>query len=99
MEAARRVICAPLPATQAGFSEEQGAELRDRVFDEFNSLSVVFNAPSSSFLDDQVIAQKPRTPFKTVDHSDRSVLRSVTRLVCTPATGCGFGGQAIRRDS
>lgn len=32
------------------FSEEQSAERRDRIFEEFNSLAVVYRAPSSAFV-------------------------------------------------
>ena len=38
-----------LPSISA-FSEDQSAELRDRIFDEFNSLAVVYQQPSSSFV-------------------------------------------------
>ncbi len=47
--AAEAVIAAPAPAL-AAFAEEQSAELRDRVFDEFNSLAVIFRAPSATFV-------------------------------------------------
>lgn len=46
---AKRVINPPLPPIHA-FAEEQSAELRDRIFDEFNSLAVVYQQPSSSFV-------------------------------------------------
>lgn len=48
---AERVLGAPLPAI-SHFAEEQSPELRDRIFDEFNSLAVVLRAPSSTFLQD-----------------------------------------------
>jgi hypothetical protein len=48
---AERVLGAPLPAI-SHFAEEQSLELRDRIFDEFNSLAVVLRAPSASFLQD-----------------------------------------------
>ena len=47
--AAAAVIAAPAQAL-AAFAEEQSAELRDRVFDEFNSLAVIFRAPSATFV-------------------------------------------------
>ena len=49
VEEAKRVINPPLPSISA-FSEDQSAELRDRIFDEFNSLAVVYQQPSSSFV-------------------------------------------------
>lgn len=49
VEAAAAVIAAPAQAL-AAFAEEQSAELRDRVFDEFNSLAVIFRAPSAMFV-------------------------------------------------
>lgn len=49
---ARRVIATqPPPILQ--FAEEQSPELRDRIFDEFNSLAVVYQAPSSTFLQEK----------------------------------------------
>mmetsp|Transcript_24163 Transcript_24163/g.62817 ORF Transcript_24163/g.62817 Transcript_24163/m.62817 type:complete len:701 (+) Transcript_24163:309-2411(+) len=49
-DAAARVVCPTLPVVHA-FVEEHSAEIKDRVFDEFNTLSVIFRAPSASFLD------------------------------------------------
>ncbi len=46
---AAAVIAAPTPAL-AAFAEEQSAELRDRIFDEFNSLAVIFRAPAVTFV-------------------------------------------------
>ena len=40
---------APLPAI-SHFSEEQSSELRDRIFDEFNTLAVILRAPSATFI-------------------------------------------------
>lgn len=53
LDTARAVVAQELPQTRA-FAEEQSPEISDRVFDEFNSLSVVYNAPASQFLDEQV---------------------------------------------
>ena len=39
----------PLPAI-SHFSEEQSSELRDRIFDEFNTLAVILRAPSATFI-------------------------------------------------
>jgi len=44
------VVCPTIPVV-AAFAEEQSAELKDRVFDEFNTLSVIFRAPAATFLD------------------------------------------------
>eukprot|EP00191_Tetraselmis_sp_GSL018_P016705 CAMPEP_0177583838 /NCGR_PEP_ID=MMETSP0419_2-20121207/3549_1 /TAXON_ID=582737 /ORGANISM="Tetraselmis sp., Strain GSL018" /LENGTH=782 /DNA_ID=CAMNT_0019073283 /DNA_START=341 /DNA_END=2685 /DNA_ORIENTATION=- len=49
-EAAQRVVCPTIPVVSA-FAEEQSAELRDKIFDEFNTLSVILRAPASTFLD------------------------------------------------
>jgi hypothetical protein len=46
---AERVLGAPLPAIPH-FAEEQSAELRDRIFDEFNSLAVLLRAPAATFV-------------------------------------------------
>lgn len=48
---AERVLGAPAPPI-AHFAEEQSAELRDRIFDEFNSLAIVLRAPAASFVQD-----------------------------------------------
>ena len=46
---AERVAGSPLPAV-SHFSEEQSSELRDRIFDEFNTLAVILRAPSVTFI-------------------------------------------------
>ena len=43
------VLNPALPSIQA-FSEDQSPEMRDRIFDEFNSLAVIYLQPSSSFV-------------------------------------------------
>lgn len=48
MEEARRIVAAPAPAI-THFAEEQSPEQRDRIFDELNSLAVVYRQPSSAF--------------------------------------------------
>ncbi|KAK9786802.1 hypothetical protein WJX73_006669 [Symbiochloris irregularis] len=45
---AARVIAPPMEAVTA-FAEEQSPELRDRIFDEFNTLAVIFREPSTAF--------------------------------------------------
>ena len=49
---------APLPAI-SHFAEEQSAELRDRIFDEFNSLAVVLRAPAAAFVQEAPAAPPP----------------------------------------
>ncbi len=46
---AAAVVAAPAPAL-AAFAEDQSAELRDRIFDEFNSLADILRAPSATFV-------------------------------------------------
>mmetsp|Transcript_39746 Transcript_39746/g.91916 ORF Transcript_39746/g.91916 Transcript_39746/m.91916 type:complete len:831 (+) Transcript_39746:250-2742(+) len=48
-EEARKVICAPKEVVDE-FQEEMDVDLRDRVFDEFNSLSTVYKQPASKFI-------------------------------------------------
>ncbi|BDA42681.1 beta-adaptin-like protein A [Coccomyxa sp. Obi] len=55
VQEAERVVGAPLPAI-SHFAEEQSAELRDRIFDEFNSLAVVLRAPSAIFIQETPIS-------------------------------------------
>lgn len=48
VQEARRVVAAPVPPI-ARFAEEQSPEQRDRIFDELNTLAVVYRQPSSAF--------------------------------------------------
>mmetsp|Transcript_91156 Transcript_91156/g.162290 ORF Transcript_91156/g.162290 Transcript_91156/m.162290 type:complete len:844 (+) Transcript_91156:250-2781(+) len=48
-EEARRVICAPKEVVEE-FHEEMDADSRDRIFDEFNSLSTVYKQPAAKFI-------------------------------------------------
>jgi len=48
-EEARRVICAPKEVVEV-FQEEMDADARERLFDEFNTLSTVFRQPASKFV-------------------------------------------------
>ncbi|CAE8620563.1 unnamed protein product, partial [Polarella glacialis] len=48
-EEARRVICAPKEVVEE-FQEEMDADFRDRVFDEFNTLSTIYKQPAAKFL-------------------------------------------------
>eukprot|EP00887_Chlorella_sp_A99_P000646 scaffold5.g646.t1 len=48
--AAQAVIAAPRPPATR-FTEAQTAETQDRIFDELNSLSVVYRAPAATFVD------------------------------------------------
>lgn len=48
-EEARRVICAPKEVVEE-FQEEMDADARDRVFEEFNTLSTVYRQPASKFV-------------------------------------------------
>ena len=57
----------PLPAI-SHFSEEQSSEVRDRIFDEFNTLAVVLRAPSATFIKDAPVAlaeEQPDVPLVT----------------------------------
>ena len=48
VQEAKRVVASPAPAITR-FAEEQSPEQRDRIFDELNTLAVVYRQPSSSF--------------------------------------------------
>merc|ERR1719473_2513505 len=54
-EEARRVICAPKEVVEE-FQEEMDADVKEKVFDEFNTLSVVYKQPSSKFVLNKVSA-------------------------------------------
>lgn len=62
---AERVAGVPLPAI-SHFSEEQSSELRDRIFDEFNTLAVILRAPSATFIRDTpsaILEEEPDAPL------------------------------------
>jgi len=48
-EEARRIICTPKEIVEE-FQEEMDMELKERVFDEFNTLSTVYKQPASKFV-------------------------------------------------
>ena len=48
-DAASKIAGQDLPAITA-FSEEQSPEVKDKVFEDFNSLAVVYRTPASSFI-------------------------------------------------
>jgi len=63
-EDARRVICAPKEIVEE-FHEEMDAEMKAKIFDEFNTLSTVYQSPSSKFVVEkaaQVIMSKMAPP-------------------------------------
>lgn len=49
VEDAKKLINSEAP-TVVAFSEDQSAEIRDRIFDEFNTLAVVYHQPSYAFV-------------------------------------------------
>ena len=57
------MVSPPLPHIST-FSEEQSPEVRDRIFEDFNSLAVVYRMPASSF-------GKVRCLQSILDHSLR----------------------------
>jgi hypothetical protein len=63
VEVAERVVN---PAKQAVsvFADTQSSEIKDRIFDEFNSLSVLYQQPSYMFLDKEVLG-----PIELADDS------------------------------
>lgn len=69
VETAERVINPPKQAVSV-FADMQSSEIKDRIFDEFNSLAVVYQEPSYMFLD-----KEHRGPFEFSD--DGSTMASV----------------------
>lgn len=49
VRAAAQVVCAPKDAVQ-NFLEDDNSDVRDKLFEEFNSMSVVYNLPSVAFI-------------------------------------------------
>ncbi|KAG2334301.1 hypothetical protein Bca52824_005481 [Brassica carinata] len=58
---AERVVSPPQQAVSA-FADTQSSEIKDRIFDEFNSLSVIYQKPSYMFTD-----KEHRGPFEFSD--------------------------------
>jgi len=79
-EEARRVICAPKEAVEE-FQEEMDADARDRIFEEFNTLSVVYKQPATKFV---------------VSKGRNTAVFGVTKMQPPPAPD-GGGGQAEDR--
>jgi hypothetical protein len=48
LQEAKRIVASPAPAITR-FAEEQSPEQRDHIFDELNTLAVIYRKPSSSF--------------------------------------------------
>lgn len=69
VETAERVINPPKQAVSV-FADTQSSEIKDRIFDEFNSLAVVYQEPSYMFLD-----KEHRGPFDFSD--DGTTMTSV----------------------
>lgn len=73
-EEARRIICAPKEVVEE-FQEEMDQEQRDRIFDEFNTLSIVYKQPAAKFvvakaatfvmakMQPPPLAESPEAPF------------------------------------
>lgn len=43
-------MISPTVAPLSSFAEEQSPEMMDRIFEEFNSLSVIYRRPSQAFI-------------------------------------------------
>jgi AP-4 complex subunit beta-1 len=49
VRAAAQVVCAPKESVQ-NFLEDDNSDVRDKLFEEFNSMSVIYNLPSVAFI-------------------------------------------------
>jgi len=76
VEEAKRVICFP-KENVVEFSEALSSEVKDKIFDEFNSLSVVYRQPSYSFVvassEDETVT-KPQEPQRAASMPDSNLL-------------------------
>lgn len=79
VESAERVINPPKQAVSV-FADMQSSEIKDRIFDEFNTLAVVYQQPSYMFLD-----KEHRGPFEFLD--DASTNASATESSETMLAG------------
>ncbi|BBN14125.1 AP-4 complex subunit beta-1 [Marchantia polymorpha subsp. ruderalis] len=68
VEVAERVINPPKQAVSV-FAGDQSSEIKDRIFDEFNSLAVVYRQPSYMFLD-----KDQRSPFAFSEDTGSSII-------------------------
>jgi hypothetical protein len=63
--AAQSIVDVQRPVVTS-FADAQSAETQDRIFDELNTLSVVYRAPASTFIDTEVsgglVGQAGRQP-------------------------------------
>lgn len=91
-EEARRVICAPKEVVEE-FQEEMDADARDRIFEEFNTLSTVYKQPATKF-----VLSKAQTPSvmnkmqpppaqagEEAEHRGNNVAEQVSQSVPAPA--------------
>ncbi len=69
MEEAQQVI-SPAVAALSSFAEEQSPEVMDRIFEEFNSLSVIYRRPSQAFVKVRRL-QLAQVLCQEVDRDDR----------------------------
>lgn len=95
-EQAKTVLGAPLPSI-ARFAEEQSPEQRDRIFDELNTLAVVYRQPSSAFATTAPAHEEVRNIQATHDAVSRiGPLLSSTRLLWRVSNSVCFCHQCSR---
>eukprot|EP00250_Pteridium_aquilinum_P017380 c23603_g1_i1 orf=141-2654(+) len=75
VETAERVINPPKQAVSV-FADVQSSEIKDRIFDEFNTLAVVYQEPSYMFLD-----KEHRGAFEFSDDESASVTESSEKML------------------
>ena len=78
LQEAKRVVASPAPAITR-FAEEQSPEQRDHIFDELNTLAVIYRKPSSSFTN-AVPAHKE--VMISVCHSETSRFEKLPNQFC-----------------
>ena len=83
---AKRIVASPAPAITR-FAEEQSPEQRDHIFDELNTLAVIYRKPSSSFTN-AVPAHKE--VMISVSHCETSRLETLPNQFC-----CAVGSVAV----
>lgn len=83
-EEARRVICAPKEVVEE-FQEEMDADVRERVFEEFNTLSIVYKQPSSKFVSKvpTAIGRMEPPPQEETAEMDEPVYNATTEVMAS----------------
>lgn len=98
VQEAKRIVAAPAGAI-ARFAEEQSPEQRDRIFDELNTLAVVYRQPSSSFTTTVPAHKEDDEGLISIGAgSGGAVAVTATAAVAAPAAAVDEGSSLLSHD-